>query len=399
MTRVASFDLSMAEGKIQEAELIKDEGLMTSTTRNNSALSLIANTTVITPAPDVNNHLNLTVVALLQPEPISHSQKCSNLSECWQTVPFLSTEILPRLLTKEKTLLTVEVLKNVTRLFDDYGIEYVMCFGTLLGSYFSHSILPWDDDVDIMIHVKYKSILENLSHENTSINKYSLKIRPDCMRGREKGVDGKETCIMSKIKLYLYNSPYYVKHKPWKMPFVDVITYDNNSTHVWILNRPPWVFPLSVFYPLQKRPLSGLWLSAPHQPYPIFVALYFKFMNYGTHQMTCAWPFWDHWAENLRKSNRTTALCKDLVDIYPFVSRSVEPSGDIREELTIGGKVYYSITTKERFKPEWQPEIHVLKWMPKEYARSFNQEIYDRINHKPVKNTNQTKNVIIQKVG
>ena len=47
----------------------------------------------------------------------------------------------------------VELLQSVSAILNEAGVEYIMCDGTLLGSFMCHGFLPWDDDADLMVNV------------------------------------------------------------------------------------------------------------------------------------------------------------------------------------------------------------------------------------------------------
>ena len=131
-----------------------------------------------------------------------------------------------------------------------------------------------------------------------------------------------KVCILPKCKLWSLYSPWKGGKYRWLPPHIDIATYDNNRTHAWLLNPTPWVFPVDVFYPLQLRPLNGMWLPAPREPYAIFVSHYIKSMHKNPH-MTCEIPTWDHFAEKGRnKSLLIYSSCKYAAKYYPFVHRN-----------------------------------------------------------------------------
>jgi len=44
-----------------------------------------------------------------------------------------------------------ELMEYADRLLVSNGIDYVVCYGTLLGAYRHQGLIPWDDDVDLFI--------------------------------------------------------------------------------------------------------------------------------------------------------------------------------------------------------------------------------------------------------
>ena len=114
-------------------------------------------------------------------------------------------------------------------------------------------LVPWDDDFDVLTSldnrnglIKYLQKqkdwpnLEWTSNHNTEFN-------------------------FTYIKLYFKNSV-YAGEKHWKFPFIDVLFYLKNSTHLWEENSPKFISPISNIFPLMLRPIAKYWLPAPHNP-------------------------------------------------------------------------------------------------------------------------------------
>ena len=54
-----------------------------------------------------------------------------------------------------------------------------MAHGTLLGSYFFHDMIPWDDDVDFLVDYKDYPRLKKVFHNQTLWSKYHLHGQKD----------------------------------------------------------------------------------------------------------------------------------------------------------------------------------------------------------------------------
>ena len=293
------------------------------------------------------------------------------LTEAWDKVPVLNAPNLPRLMTSFHLESAVKLLEELTKFFDEHNIEYAMCYGTLLGSYVAHSVLAWDDDVDIVMHARHQRYLEKLIDDGI-LEGLGMTHTIRCLLENE---SDDSICDRPMNKFWFTDSPWRT-HKPWLNPFIDVILYDSNDTHVWLLNDEKLhILPIETFYPLQRRPLNGRWLYAPREPYAFLVANYLSWDDYidlekddGDHTdldsggtLTCSWPLYNHWVEHYFVQTRI-ADCETVLAFYPFVQRSKSESGETIEELVLDNVTYYSIVTSETFLQKWQPQLHKLTW-------------------------------------
>ena len=65
--------------------------------------------------------------------------------------PWQDAANMPRAITHFEHDRYIELVEALSRLFLNNHVTFIMCDGTLLGSYIGHDMLPWDDDIDIMV--------------------------------------------------------------------------------------------------------------------------------------------------------------------------------------------------------------------------------------------------------
>jgi hypothetical protein len=137
-------------------------------------------------------------------------------------------------------------------------------------------------------------------------------------------------------KFYFSTSPRFSEH-PWRYPFVDLIFYHENETHIWQENMQhiSTILKQSIF-PLKLRPLGSLWLPSPRSPRDYFLSV-----NWTKYDDECFNGPWSHKYERTKDmdygyESKSTIDCKELKEFYPFVERSLTNQ---EEHLVINGRV------------------------------------------------------------
>ena len=303
----------------------------------------------------------------------------SSMSEDWirrqalfrHTIPWLSAKFFPRRLSRMRHEKGLRTLTALTDLLIRANVTFVMSDGTLLGSYFSHGILPWDDDFDIT--VKYSDIykVRKIFRNVTVLRKFALmgfaddvdiydvqSLKADGMveeiadrkRNQERNSKYKPNQRKNpptkkaptryyQFKFYPRNG-YRIGNKTYTWPFIDVKYYEENSTHVWTRELPEEmvVWRRDTLYPLHYRPFGSVWLPSPRDTRSTLLTKY-KTLGCRTHS-------WDHINEIFAAKQRKV-VCSKLQSFYPFVYRMPANGHGIIETLMVGRNVIHTVIVNE----------------------------------------------------
>ena len=214
-------------------------------------------------------------------------------------------------------------LRHLLRLFVDatttLNISYFMISGTLLGSYRHHGLMPWDDDVDILMRRQDRqsifSAFKNYTEQHTELGVGTSE------GGRMK-VFNKVDGVKVKFRWYGY-----------RWPLIDVTFYSENETHLWQYDGNNMVAK-SLIFPLHYRPFEGVPLLSPRDGFGVLQSLY--------RNPDCVSLSYNH---KLEKKVWTPIKfdCRELVSVYPFVHRrkSENSNSCLEETLKLGDKVVH----------------------------------------------------------
>ena len=82
------------------------------------------------------------------------------------------------------------ILRHWDKLAELHNISYVIGLGSLLGFHRNGDIIPWDDDVDVLVDITQYQKLRSFAEERSFVQgwdkKYRMVVQPDFEQTREK---------------------------------------------------------------------------------------------------------------------------------------------------------------------------------------------------------------------
>ena len=234
--------------------------------------------------------------------------------------PFPKTaHFLPTMDTKQREEL-YSLLTLLLDVIEKMKIGYFIFGGTLIGSYRHHDVIPWDDDIDIMVNLTDR---ERLHHA-------LIAYKPDY--GLYKHQPNSDEPYLWK---FFSRDGQKVPSQDFLWPLVDIFFWGEDTTQVW--NADPRFsalekWPKSRVFPLRKRPLGPMKVNSPCDPYS-FIA-----HNYNNISI-CQSRTYSHSLEShIGLMGGQRIPCHQLDSFTPRVIRTVS-HGVTYEKLVISGHV------------------------------------------------------------
>ena len=221
--------------------------------------------------------------------------------------------------SKQKSIL-LNLTATLAKVCRSLQISYFMCGGTLLGSYRHHDIIPWDDDMDLIIDKS--KISQVISAIKSLAPFYKLAVA-----GPRYKFYSEQSSPMRKL--------------PWGWPYIDVNLFAQNETHVWDAS-PDFrynVYPKADIFPTHARPLAHIELQAPRDSFAYLLASY--------NNIQCQGFDYSHRLEQIPiRTGRQVVPCETFQETVPFVHRRPAKTG-VRETLMLNGTVIHSLVVDE----------------------------------------------------
>ena len=272
---------------------------------------------------------SLTIINLIDVARSGMLQKKEFILPCipWKNRTSVSKSPLQRhhffkpiisILEQSKLLEIFQVFKTVC---DWSNLTYVLYGGSLLGSYRHHGLVPWDDDIDVLMN------------ESERFRIYQ----------HFKNIPGYTLCTPQnrQWKLYQRSDKSHKSCSENVWPYVDIFFFSENATSIWDNNemyKHVYNFAKEDIFPLKITIFEGQFASVPRNTYSVLQRSYDVDL--------CVTALYSHKNESVRDGKVVSVPCKRILPYFPFVFRSCE-KGVISEYLVHNSIVSYKILTDQ----------------------------------------------------
>jgi len=228
------------------------------------------------------------------------------------------TQLFKDRLTPSERATLLAMFGAVTDALRASNVTFWMDGGTLLGSYRHHNLIPWDDDVDLVLQRSQKRQARRAIKALAPA--YRLFIEKDA---------GSSSELLWRV--FARNASVPVTTKTFRFPTVDLHFYAENATHVWLEPRNLWrhlVWRRRRVFPLYLRPFDRYWAPAPCNTRTYLIKEFDRQLI-----DVCTSPRTSH--SNNIGQRRSFVPCRTLRRV-PFVERKRDGAGSVTETLLRG---------------------------------------------------------------
>lgn len=211
--------------------------------------------------------------------------------------------------TSESIILTKELLQKLSDILNKNNIPWSIFYGTMLGwAKHNKQPIPWDDDLDIVVSKKYKTIIEQAIKNDPEItlcdnlkNKLNTQIYSKiCFKNKGLEIPYKYSCN---------------KNMTW--PFIDIFYYDFDGEN------------LETSFGKIKMPSKFEYINTRFMDVPVSIFKNYKYILYQEYGASwfsiCKSSPWNHRFEiNIPKCIQQTEKCSIIM---------LDPSYDIENEM------------------------------------------------------------------
>ncbi|XP_025076719.1 uncharacterized protein LOC112553593 [Pomacea canaliculata] len=226
-----------------------------------------------------------------------------------------SLKLFQPTVSQQDVYIMQEIVATFSIVMTEASLTFFLYSGSLLGSWRHHGLMPWDDDLDVVVP----------SWQRDAVKQVLNGLKPHFLLDVKQGVRWKFFSARS----------HSITRVTWKWPFLDISFYVENRTHMWdqdLFSRD-FIFNKEDVFPLSERPFMDMMLPAPRNTKAVLSTTY--------NVSECASGWFNHREEYRITGELKSVPCEQLQQVFPFVRRqaAVGGHGGCRESLVLNGNV------------------------------------------------------------
>jgi hypothetical protein len=150
----------------------------------------------------------------------------------------------------------LEHLKDADEILYAEGVDYCLMFGTLIGLFRHNDLIPWDDDMDIIIFDAGR--FEDRCRKKFEDKGYVVHEDIRLMKEKNSSVESRKRCG---YRIYSEKGS-QIPGQSWKFPWLGVWEPEFDDETMILLSEE-FTYNTDDFFPLQRRPFLDFSVSFP----------------------------------------------------------------------------------------------------------------------------------------
>ncbi|KAF8568309.1 hypothetical protein P879_01694 [Paragonimus westermani] len=237
----------------------------------------------------------------------------------------------------------LHLLRVFQKAAETNNVTYLLVSGSAIGARRHHGMIPWDDDIDILVNHEHRETLDRALSQLTPQFELHKRVFPFIFQQQWNW----KFCFATKGRTYLLNA--------FRWPYLDIFFYADNSTHLLSVKKVELLAKVDVF-PLKRVPFGPiisrsfnidklLWIPSPCR------------IRFESAANICTSRSFSHIMEfPIFPFFQRTVSCSLLKNDYPFTYMVQEKTADLHyrnfdrkglsvefQELRLGRRIFYRL--------------------------------------------------------